>query len=69
MVVGVVSRVRGSYTGFMLAKTSDCCPAELQGQQNQQKDCHPLFHCQDVTGIAFFSYCPESLRGKVKDPI
>jgi len=39
-----VSRVVGSHTGLMLAIASHCCPAELQGQQNQQKDCQELFH-------------------------
>jgi len=63
MVVTVVAWVVGSHTRFMLAITSHCCPAELQGQQSQQKDCHPLFHPTNLTGVAIISQCPVFLRG------
>ena len=36
--MGVVTRVLGSHTGFVLAIACHCCPTELQGQQNQQKN-------------------------------
>ena len=38
MVMGVMTRVLGSHTGFVLAIACHCCPTELQGQQNQQKN-------------------------------
>jgi hypothetical protein len=44
MVVGVESRVVGSHAGFMLAISNRCCPAELQGQHDQQKHRQVLFH-------------------------
>jgi hypothetical protein len=44
MVVTVVAWVVGSQTRFMLAITSHCCPAELQGQQNQQENHQIPFH-------------------------
>jgi hypothetical protein len=34
----VMSRMVGCHTGFMRAIHSHCCPAELQGQQREQKD-------------------------------
>jgi hypothetical protein len=48
MVVGVMSRVVGGHTAFMLAIASHCCPAKLQGQQNQQKNCQVPFHISTV---------------------
>lgn len=44
MVMGVVTRVLGSHTGFVLAIACHCCPTELQGQQNQQKNCQVPSH-------------------------
>jgi hypothetical protein len=44
MVMGVMTRVLGSHTGFVLAITNHCRPAELQGQQNQQENHQTTFH-------------------------
>ncbi len=53
----------GGHFRFMLAIDRHCCPAELQGQQNQQKDRHPLFHTAHLTGVEIISQCPVFLRG------
>jgi hypothetical protein len=44
MVMGVVNWVMGSHAGFMLAMAKHGCPAQLQGQQNQQKNGQVPFH-------------------------
>jgi hypothetical protein len=44
MVMGVVTRVLSSHTGFVLAIANHCCPAELQGQQHQQENRQVPFH-------------------------
>jgi hypothetical protein len=44
MFVGVVTRVLGRHTGFVLAMAGHGCPAELQGQQHQQENRQVPFH-------------------------
>ena len=55
MVVTVVAWVVGGHLRFMLAIASNCCPADLQGQKNKQKDGHIPFHKFDSsrTGSPF----------------
>jgi hypothetical protein len=44
MLMAVVTHVLDRHTGFVLAIADHGCPAELQGQQHQQKDRQVPFH-------------------------
>ena len=48
MFVGVVTRVLGRHTGFVLAMAGHGCPAELQGQQHQQENRQVPFHEREL---------------------
>ena len=55
MFVGVMPRVFGSHAGFVLAIAGHCCPAELQGHQNQQENCQILFHLSLLYLLTFLN--------------
>ncbi len=48
MVMGVVTRMLGRHTGFVLTIAGHGCPAELQGQQHQQEDRQVPFHGREL---------------------